>query len=284
MVIAPAAHTLASDTLTFDCSLVAYGLVEATPDELPSLREQPASTGGPSIPPRFLRKADEQTVVGLAAVLRALPDASLASEPLGAWGIVAAPRFPGRSLGAAAFNRFVQTGPATFSPHFIPSHSLHSVASAISVALGFHGPSFGVGGGPEAVAEGLMAALTFLDTGLMPGLWLVLTGWEPELVPSDVGTSASESVCRGIAFALMPGQAASARLRLTVARQGDFANARDNPLSLARIFAHFSDTSLRDLGPWSCALPCGSQIEIDTCAPALEERCPCLEQQQVGQS
>jgi hypothetical protein len=182
------------------------------------------------------------------------------------WGILAAPRFPGRVTGAATFRRYEQGGPGTISPHIIPQHSLHSVAGAISVALGLHGPSFGIGGGPEAVAEGLTAALTFLSSCPVPGLWLVLTGWDPEPVPDGRGGSLTKSVCRGVALALAPEATAGRRLRLTPAprlRTAGTPDSASTATTLAEVFHHFSATADGpDARPWSCDLPWGGHIEF----------------------
>lgn len=140
-----------SPEMTSACSLIAAGVAAATLAELPALRECPGGPQGPRIPPRFLRHADEQTVVGLTAVLRAMGDSSLAGQRYDEWGVIAAPVFPGRLGGAATFTKYREGGPAAISPHIIPQHSLHSVAGAVSIALGLHGPNFGIGGGPEAL-------------------------------------------------------------------------------------------------------------------------------------
>ena len=89
------------------------------------------------------------------------------------------------------------------SPHLIPHFALHSASGSISLALGSHGPNLGVGGGRRAVAEGFLAALTWLSTGTVPGVWLVLSGWSPELVPDPAGNSPQAGECLGLALALV---------------------------------------------------------------------------------
>src|SRR5262249_50077268 len=54
------------------CDVVAHAAVRATAEELSALRRSPGTLGGVAPPASLLRHADEQTVVGLAAVLRAV--------------------------------------------------------------------------------------------------------------------------------------------------------------------------------------------------------------------
>ncbi len=75
------------------------------------------------------------------------------------------------------------------SPHLIPHFALHSPSGTISLALGLHGPNLGVGGGLHAAAEGFLAAMTWLSAGVVPGVWLVLSGWSPELIPDRRGVA-----------------------------------------------------------------------------------------------
>jgi len=182
--------------------VAAHGVIAAPLSGLPALREMPSDSGRHPIPPRFLRYADEQTVVGLAAVLRAMDQGPLRDTCFDEWGVVAAPMFPGRLGGAHTFRKYQQGGPAAISPHIIPQNSLHSVSSAISISLAMRGPNFGIGGGPEALAEGLTVAMTFLDPSLLPGLWLVLTQWTPEPVPDGLGSTQTETTCLAVALGL----------------------------------------------------------------------------------
>ncbi len=180
----------------------AHGVIAAPLNVLPALREDPGVSVRRPIPPRFLRHADEQTVVGLAAVLRAMDEGALRETCFDEWGVVAAPMFPGRLGGAATFRRYQQGGTAAISPHIIPQNSLHSVSSAISISLTMRGPNFGIGGGPEALGEGLTVAMTLLDSTALPGLWLVLTQWAPEPVPDGQGSTRTETICLAVALAL----------------------------------------------------------------------------------
>jgi hypothetical protein len=166
-----------------------------------------------------LKRSDEQTVVGLAALVRAYRASGLSREAVELWAVVAAPRFVGRLSMWTALPKFVRSGSARASPTLIPYGSLHSVSGVLSLALRLRGGCFGVGGGPGHVGDGFLAAWSLLGERSLPGLWLVLTGWDPEARPHE-GGCAPECVCHAVAlgFALggsPPGDPAPAlRLRL----------------------------------------------------------------------
>jgi hypothetical protein len=249
---------------TFACCVAAYGVVEATASDVASLREQPGSSAH-RMPPRFLRYADEQTVVGLAAVLRAVDSPPMSDASFHDWGVLAAPQFLGRVSGAATLANFGKTGQAAVSPQFIPQHSLHSVSGAISIALGMGGPNFGVGGGPEALAEGLTVALTFLDNQSVPGLWLVLTQWVPELTPEVQSSAAKDAACWGVAMALTPGAHLDCVLQLNSAsplRAVGFSQPPCGPklVELATLLA--APRGAGQSSRWSCPMPGGGDIEL----------------------
>jgi hypothetical protein len=273
----PAEGGAAAKDLVFEAGVAASAVVAAPVAELPALRERPGSATGRALPPRFLRYSDEQTVVGLAAVLQAMDTPGLRDAPFDNWGVLAAPQFPGRVVGAGAFARFLRDGSATVSPHIIPHSSLHSLAGAISIGLGLHGPNFGVGGGPQAMAEGLTAALTFLDGGMVNGLWLVITGWDPEPVPDGAGSTATDSVCHGLAMALVPHPTAGGSvLRLKAGPRLPGVRFSEEPAYVPSL-----GQLLRSLGTghdgqfprtWSYRLPWGGQIEQYTTAVSTRYR------------
>ncbi len=183
-----------------------HALVEARLSEIGSLRDRASPPGCPPLPPRFLRHADEHTVVGMHAVLAALavhPE----PPPIGPHGIVAAPCQSGRITGAKTLAAYADGGGVAVSPHVVPQCSLHSVAGAVSVAFGMHGPQFGVGGGPEALGEGLLAAASLLARGGDPsctGVWLVATEWDEEPALDPAGCPLGDPLCRGLAVLLEP--------------------------------------------------------------------------------
>lgn len=196
------------------CAVRAYAAVQAAPEALARLRQNPGRVPGDGIPANFLRHADEQTVVGLAAVLQAIETFGMAGQSFEDWGVLAAPHFIGRQIAAATMARFVREGGRTTSPHVIPHRSLHSVSGAISVALRIHGPNFGIGGGPGALAEGLATACTMLADGSLPGAWLVLTQWDPEPILDEQGLDPAPGTCHAVALAAVPADTADGGLRL----------------------------------------------------------------------
>jgi hypothetical protein len=176
------------------CGLI-FGL-----DAFPTLRRQPGP--GDPLPANLLKHADEQTVVALAAVREASRAPALSAGSFENWGIVAAPAFIGRSMLAASLQRFAIEGAWGMSPHFIPHRTQHSVSGTISQVLKVHGPNCGSGGGPMDAGQALLCAAVLLETERLPGVWVVLTGWEPEFIPG--AEAAHEPVCQGVALALCP--------------------------------------------------------------------------------
>jgi hypothetical protein len=185
--------------------VVGYALFRMTPAEVPSLRKRPGPIpeGWGRVPPSLLRYADEQTIAGTAAVFTAMEAMGSRPEQFDGWGVVAASRYLGRANLAVALRSFMAEGVWGTSPHLIPHFALHSASGTISLALGSHGPNLGVGGGRHAVSEGFLAALTWLATRVVPGVWLVLSGWSPELVPDPGGNAPTSGECMGLALGLV---------------------------------------------------------------------------------
>ena len=177
--------------------------------------------GWRSLPPSLLKHADEQTVVGLEAVSRAIHDHGLESIDFSQWGVIASPRFLGRGALALALARYAAEARWGISPHLIPHRSLHALSGTVSQALKIHGPNYGVGGGGDGAAEALMAASALLSSGDLPGLWVILTGFDPELVPADPRDPDSpapsdDTECVAIALALVPPGIGQRGIGLTV--------------------------------------------------------------------
>jgi hypothetical protein len=263
--------------------VLAFAAVQAPADALTRLRHNPGPSPGPTWPANFLRHADEQTVVGFAAVLQAIQTYRLQDWSFREWGVVAAPRFIGRLAGAGAMNKYLREGARSTSPHLIPHQSLHAVSGAISVALQMHGPNCGVGGGSHAVSEGLLAACTVLDAGDVPGLWLVVTQWEPEPMPDEQGRSTLAGLCHGVALALVPQPPNGTGLRLRYhwdaaalavtygpATVGQQSHYPDVP-SLANFLARLHDTPT--VAPWICAARGAGQLELTACGSGRKNSC-----------
>lgn len=256
------------------CAIASHALVECRLSELAELRNRAAPAGAPALPPRFLRHADEQTVVGVHAVLQAIAGHARPLE-LTRHAVVAAPCQSGRLAAARTLAQLPTGGSVTVSPHVVPQCSLHSVAGAVSVGLGMHGPHLGVGGGPDALAEGLSAAATLVTGRGDPtcrAAWLVATDWdaEPELDPS--GEVRTNPVCRGLALLLEStgsspdgGEEAtqlelSLRMPKQATRAGGIAETAGGLVAFARALAMCAEGGA--LAGWTIACPWGAEIRI----------------------
>jgi hypothetical protein len=197
-----------------ECDVVAHARVAVPLEALPDLRRHPGPPSDPPPPPNFVKHLDEQTVAGLAAVRHAVHDHGLAGVDFTRWGVLGAPRFPGRPQVVPSVQRFLAEGAWGVSPHVIPHRSLHSLSGTISQALKIHGPNYGVGGGPGAADEVILAALALLERRHNAGLWVVVTALEPESVLDDTGSGPPGRVARALALALTPAQAGWPGLRL----------------------------------------------------------------------
>ena len=196
---------------------MAHALIEARLSEIPGLRDAPTAAGGPGLPPRFLRHCDEQTVVGMHAVLRGLAASGRPVEAFARHAVVAAPCHAGRFMAAKSLAGLRQGGAVMVSTHVVPQASLHSIAGAVSVGLGLHGPHIGVSGGPDALAEGLLAAVSLLEAGAVgetTGVWLVATAWDAEPPLDAEGTPQTDPLLRGLAMGIETGAEASVTLTL----------------------------------------------------------------------
>jgi hypothetical protein len=184
--------------------VMGIGLFRMAPGDVAALRRKPGPVpeGWGRVPPSLLRNSDEQTIAGTAAVFTAMEMMGFSGDEFESWGVVAASRYLGRANLAVALRSFVAEGVWGTSPHLIPHFALHSASGTISLALGLHGPNLGVGGGLHAEAEGFLAALTWLTAGVVPGVWLVLSGWSPELVPDPRGSASPTGECQALALAL----------------------------------------------------------------------------------
>ena len=256
-------------------ALAAFGTARASVDEVAAWRTRLRAPGGEPFPPSFLKHADEQTVVGLAAVFRAIERFGLAGARFTDWAVLAGPRFLGRASLAVALQRFAQEGAWGVSPHLIPHRSLHSVSGTVSQALAIHGPNFGVGGGPDSAGEALLAAAALCSDAALPGVWVVLTGWDPEPVlerpnvPSVNGSGPSHSLYGAVALALKPDQPdrGGPRFRVHPAPAADPRNETPNRFPGAALPALQMEALLRVLetGATEAAwrLGCGGWLDFE---------------------
>jgi len=174
---------------------------------------------------------------------------------------VAATCFQGRVPVAGSFEKYHRQGPLSVSPLIIPFMSLHSTSSMISLALRIHGPSVGVGGGSGEFAQALMTGLALQQEHALPGVWVVATGWDPEMLPAPTADT-PPPVCRGLALALVP-EAVGARgssLRLVPAADERVPPQAPGFTDLVRFLA---DTALAgDARIWCGSVPGGHRLEL----------------------
>jgi hypothetical protein len=209
---------------TVTCAVVAHAYLRVPTAAVASLRKPLHPCTGEPLPVSLLKNADDQTVAAIAAVSEAIRGHSLAGRDFTDWGVVGAPRFLGRAAMGHVLHRFRQEGAWGISPHLIPHRSLHAVSGTLSLALKIHGPNFGVGGGPLAESEGLAVATALVGGGDLPGVWAVLTGYDPEVIPPDPAAKAPEGLagyvppCIAVALALTAAGPDTPGLRLEVSQ------------------------------------------------------------------
>lgn len=254
----------------------AHAFIEARHAELAALRDAPSPAEAPALPTRFLRHCDEHTVVAVRAVLAALAGQSVDRARC---GVVAAPCQAGRIATARSLAQLRVGGAVMVSPHIVPQCSLHSLAGAISVALGMHGPHVGVGGGPDALAEGLFTALTLLEPGAASAceaVWLVATEWAAEPLLDSTGDPTGDPVCRALALLLAPAAAADGAA-LHVAIHHPIAAETlpaDEFQSDLRAFAAALECCATGaaLAGWAIVCPWGGQIRVSSRAATVPVR------------
>jgi hypothetical protein len=200
--------------------LSGWGTARADLKTIAALRKSLPAWAPQGTPGHFLKHADEQTVLAVAALDHAIQSAGRSAGEYCQWAIVAAPRFIGRVNGCVTLGRYSAGGGPAVSPHLISQHSLHSISGALSILLSSRQPNFGVGGTGNSLVEGLLTALTFSGPQ-NSGAWLVATGWDPEPQLDDAGNCCNAPVCHAVALALRPAAEFSALGRLQfVAERG----------------------------------------------------------------
>lgn len=243
--------------------ILAYSGVQAENEDIDRLRRAPLPRGV-SVPASFLRTADDQTVAGFAAMAKAVDEFDIDVESMHSWSVLGSTRFVGRAICAHAMTRHREVGAAGISVHVIPQQSLHSLSGALSVAFGMHGPNFGVGGGPRGAEEAFLTAFSFYDAAVCPGMWLVLTGWDPEPIPDAQGRNTIASRCSALALALAPGVPGAAGFRLGVALRRGSSSVRagvpPDVASLSQLFQH--PGSLPHGKHWSWDLGSGFELTL----------------------
>ena len=267
-----------AESVSAACGVASHALVEATLAEIPGLRDQPVPDGAAALPPRYLRHCDEQTVVGLRAVLAAIAVHPEPRPSFSAYGVVAAPCQAGRIATAQSLAMLRTSGGVAVSPHIVPQCSLHSLAGAVSVALGMHGPNIGVSGGQHAVSEGLFTSLSLLvATESLPGIWLVVSGWTQEPLLDASGKpdcsppkdARSGPICRALAVAVTADADAVANngisRRLTLHMPATLRLARpaaESRGAAAEILDFALGLAAGSAASWSHTCPWGAEIRL----------------------
>jgi len=196
------AHTKEQEVIEAAASLAAWSAVRVPYADIDALRAQPSPAGGKTLPGRFLKNSDEQTVAGMAAILRAIHQAGWNDRSFADWAVLGAPQFLGRLAVTAVISRYIAEPTYSVSPHIIPNQCLHSISGTVSVGLGIRGPNYGVGGGRGAAVEALLAALSLLKSSNVAGVWLVMTAFDPDPIPDGKGKPTNSIDVIGAALAL----------------------------------------------------------------------------------
>ena len=241
-----------------ECDIAAFGMAQATLEECARLRKEPGPRRGRLADVSILRHADEHTVIGVAALLAALehyPEAASFDD----WGVVAAPRWPGRVGTAHALDKFHTEGPRYVSALLIPNLCLHSMSGTLSLAFQMRGPNFGAGGGLANIADGLFTGLVVQLEHRLPGTWVVFSEWNVE--PLGAPESA-RPVASALAMALVPpGQGRGLRLRLQPSAVSPSANASHAGQPRLGQLTDFlnGEASLQN---WVCPLDWGMEMTV----------------------
>lgn len=210
--------------VTLECGIAAFGTANLDGEQLTVIRKAPAAQMSMPLAPSVARHCDEQTMASLFAVGEAMRRMQATTSDFEAWGIVASTRYLGRSFFAQSLDKFDREGPWNTSVQVVPHRSLHSTSSTISLALGCHGPNVGVGGAIDGEGQALLTAASMLDEFALPGVWLVLAGWSPELNIDAVGQPTHEARCHALALALKPAGEVSSGLQLRIVPDHDAFN------------------------------------------------------------
>ncbi len=243
---------------TVECGIAAFGSAQLSNDELAAIRKAPEPHLGLPLAASVARHCDEQTIAVLSAVAGAVRQLGTRQTDFASWGIVASTRYLGRSFFSQALDKFDHEGPWNTSVQVVPHRSLHSTSGTISLVLGCHGPNVGVGGAIDGEGQALLTAASMLNEFTLPGVWLVLAGWSPELNVDAVGQPTHEARCHALALALKPTCDVPSGLHLRIVPDHDasddsasaYAGTRNsNWLSLLTTLLHKESQNLNVIAP-----------------------------------
>jgi hypothetical protein len=207
--------------MTVRCRVAACATLRGDAETIAQWRKQPVVVGAEKMPISFLKHSEDQTILALKTVLQAIEQPNLTRSQAVAWerdfadwGVIAAPNLFGRVSIAQTIQRYQQEGAWGVSPQLIPHQSLHAMSGTISQALKIYGPNFGISGGPNAGLDAFLIAGAMMVDGLLPGMWLVLTGYESEWIPALDDRPTTAPMCQAAALALIPGEPNAGGLHL----------------------------------------------------------------------
>lgn len=251
-----------TETRVSPCAVEATGVVRVPFGEIAGLRKSLVGSAARPVPPSLVKHADHQSVVAIAAVLRAVESHGWHDRSFAEWTVIAAPRFLGRVSVTGAAERFKRIGVPGMSPLIIPTLSLHAVSASVSLVLESRGFNFGVGGGPGHLVEGLLASLGTSDSPSPGGVWLVITGFDPEPIPDVLGRESTiPTAAYGVALGLTPAEASTARHTLRIVPTSAVSEAPSPDLVALADFlaAPLNSATTRK---WFCPIPGGGAIEL----------------------
>lgn len=250
-----------------ECAVTSHASARFTFDEVNALRklshELPGNLGNGA-----LRHCDEQTLAGLAAVRDAIKNLQAPPASFQDWGIVASSRYLGRSAFAQSLGKFAVEGPWNVSVQVVPHRSLHSPASMIGLTLGCHGPCVGVGGGLDGETDAWLTAVALLQQESLPGMWLVFSGWEPEVQMDIDGNWLGETRCTALAIALQPVSAGEDRLRLRIVRDTSAPEALEIPAKQTA-FSVFEEFAAKGMQNTAMTAMLGGGLRAEIGSPAM---------------
>lgn len=251
------------------CQVGAHSLLRASAEVIGQWRRQPLDIGPEKLPVSFLKHAEDPTIAAMHAVANAIERHSWRDRSFADWGVIAAPNMCGRITNALAIERFRQEGAWGISPHLIPHQSLHAMSGTLSQALKIHGPNFGVSGGPNACPDAFLTAAAMLSDGILPGLWLLLTGYETEWIPAPEGRTGPAPRCIACALALTPSgeDGGAAATRFAIGQSADQAEVGILPEFQLGVFAEeWSDGDDVPPGKWRLNDVCWLEVEAGVSA------------------
>ena len=165
----------------------------------------------PPLPVNALKQADEQTVAAVSAVAPRLHRYGLDAAVFRDWGVLAAPYYMGRPAMAAAVQRFQTEGAWGASPHLPPTaRSIRRPARSASCSSSAD-PTSASAAAPAAPRKSWRRRPRCSTPRRVPGVWVVLTAFDPDLPPDRAGALAPGTHCAALALALTPPRPSTGR-------------------------------------------------------------------------